>query len=329
MLIFSLFFLLLLIYTAIRPQREVVLKKEATNGIKGMLALIVILGHCINYYEYGTIYTNYLGTFCVAVFFFISGYGMSLSRAKIAEMSFKQFLNTRIRKLTIPFVIALIIYHAVSPLFGGIRGTMDEFLTKGSVWVILPCCWYVLASYYLYFATFISAKAFRGKGKYLLSLALLVVAYILAIRFGTTWRVHWYNTVPCYVLGAALATGFVRITTRRQLLALSIATVIGACMLLYSGRIKSSVLMPFFLLFAIETPYLASMLPDWFFRTLTPLNKLSYALYLNQGIVLYIIFKDRELPFPVYCLLGVLIILLIAIVTHKVEALVNSRSQTV
>ena len=72
---------------------KLLITKESTLEIKGIAILMVIIGHVSS--RYGSSVLNYMGAFGVALFLFISGYGLVMSYNKNGLNNFfkKRFIN--------------------------------------------------------------------------------------------------------------------------------------------------------------------------------------------------------------------------------------------
>ena len=96
-----------------------VLDKYNSNKIKGLLALLIIIHH-LSIYIKDTILLKVftiVGAIAVSAFFFYSGYGLMTSYLK-KENYLKDFLNKRIMKIVIPYIIAIIFTILVYLLTG-------------------------------------------------------------------------------------------------------------------------------------------------------------------------------------------------------------------
>ena len=86
-----------------------VLDKYNSNKIKGLLAILIIMHHLSIYIKDVILFKilTIIGIIAVSAFFFYSGYGLMTSYLK-KESYLKDFLNKRIMKIVIPYIIAII-----------------------------------------------------------------------------------------------------------------------------------------------------------------------------------------------------------------------------
>ena len=135
------------------------LTKETSNAVKVLAALMVMFHHYSQYVlaneiSDSVIYTilstqgGYLG---VAIFFFLSGYGLMESEQK-SHLSLATFFKRRFLKVYLPVLLATILWMIVSPILmttspfdgieitiGSIKFTIGNFLLDfgdGVLWFV-------------------------------------------------------------------------------------------------------------------------------------------------------------------------------------------------
>lgn len=81
------------------------LNKKITNGLKGIAILLVLLGHL------GLI--NHSGAYGVAIFLFLSGFGLTQSYLK---SSTKDFINKRLDKVILPYFLITLLWFGIDRL---------------------------------------------------------------------------------------------------------------------------------------------------------------------------------------------------------------------
>ena len=127
-----------------------VLDKHNSNKIKGLLAILIIIHH-LSIYIKGTILFKVFtiaGVIAVSAFFFYSGYGLMTSYLK-KENYLKDFLNKRIMKIVIPYIIAIIFTILVYLLTGQLTPRkIFNSLVEGEP--VVRFSWYMLAIISLY-----------------------------------------------------------------------------------------------------------------------------------------------------------------------------------
>ena len=87
------------------------LEKNSTNGLKGLLAIGIVLHHLSQWISSGETFSNfqYMGTYIVSIFFFLSGYGLYI-QTKVKPDYLTNFFRKRLLKILIPFVFISGIY---------------------------------------------------------------------------------------------------------------------------------------------------------------------------------------------------------------------------
>ena len=104
--------LLFSVLTFLLPKSNVdYLEKNSTNGLKGLLAIGIVLHHLSQWISSGETFSNfqYMGTYIVSIFFFLSGYGL-YTQIKVKPDYLTNFFRKRLLKILIPFVFISGIY---------------------------------------------------------------------------------------------------------------------------------------------------------------------------------------------------------------------------
>lgn len=124
--------------------------------IKIIAAIVVVISHLVKDYNLGIFNQLFdFGTYSVALFFFLSGYGLMYSLQN-KENYLNNFLKKRIPKVAIPYLISTIVWIIISSI---IYPQKELFLLKiFSYYPILPYGWYFVILIYLYFIFYISYK---------------------------------------------------------------------------------------------------------------------------------------------------------------------------
>jgi len=178
---------------------------ESGKSIRGFLALVIVLHHLANHFtiaESGMVYRffNDIGFLAVAIFFFISGYG--LQKQHMEKESYKTgFLRKRLPTVLFPYIIVNLVYWALSFVYGTPYSAVDilKGLINGSP--VVAHSWYIIAIivFYIIFALLMIIC----KKRYRLMLTLASVFYllyaVLCIKLG--YGAWWYNTAFILIFG--------------------------------------------------------------------------------------------------------------------------------
>lgn len=179
---------------------------EDTATLKGICALTILLHHFTNkisYTDFGFIYSVYVkaGYLAVAIFLFISGYGLTYQYNLKGENYIRSFFPKRLFRLYLPFFCATIFV---------------DILQRNSIWQwlwneltfnsrlesngIYNATWFMLAILFHSMGFYISVKLSKGQNGYLIGGWLTGIAWIiLCLIIGVgSW---WYNTALTFALG--------------------------------------------------------------------------------------------------------------------------------
>ena len=176
---------------------------RSCNSYKGFFALIVILHHISQRISGGFLSADFtrVGYLAVAVFLFLSGYGLQKQNLSKSDYS-RGFLLKRIPVILIPYILMTMIYWLIYALLGDVRsfGTLwHNFIVNGDpiVWF----SWYVVCILYFYVGFYILMKIFKhNRAVTIFGGIVFCVLYILIcskLGFGL-W---WYQTSFVFVLG--------------------------------------------------------------------------------------------------------------------------------
>ena len=185
------------------------LSKNASLQAKGILALLVFAHHI--YQATGVFsgtYVGYLlqacGYWAVAVFFFLSGYGLTVSYLNKGNEYTKSLLIKKVAPFITVYVILTGIYALVSLSksdFSLTAGTVLQSFMLGKT--IVGNGWYLQVQILLYIFFWL---AFFGKStkKSLALLVLFCCAYMVFAKVSQL-SVTYYISIPSFLLGTAMA----------------------------------------------------------------------------------------------------------------------------
>ena len=196
-------FILLLIslFVYLIPRTDVdYLSNKSTKSLKGLLALLIIFHHVSQKTTTGENFSNfeYMGRYIVALFFFLSGYGLYFQYSNNVNYM-ENFLRKRLSRIFIPFYVFIVIYVIYRATLGEVVN-VDFFL---SFWKdhsnIVYNGWFVNSIIVLYVIFYVSFKKENSKTSFYI-LTFLTLGYI----FWKAYQNHgdWeYVSIMVFLLG--------------------------------------------------------------------------------------------------------------------------------
>ena len=173
------------------------------KSYRGLFAIVIILHHIAMRTETGVIFPLFvhMGSFAVAFFFFLSGYGLQKSYIIKSETYRKDFLLKRIPTVLIPYIIVTAIYWLWSISLGhfySIKDIIHSFIVGEPIaiysWFIVNIlCFYIVFWLLMHIC----------KKHYLMMILGGLIWYILHTIFCIKMQYdsHWYITCHLLVFG--------------------------------------------------------------------------------------------------------------------------------
>ena len=178
-----------------------VLDKYNSNKIKGLLALLIIIHHLSIYIKETILLKVFtiVGVIAVSAFFFYSGYGLMISYLK-KENYLKDFLNKRIMKIVIPYIIA-IIFTILTYLLTGQLTPRKVFNSLVEGEPVVRFSWYVLAIIILYVVFYLSAKFLKRKKMINIAVFGGTILYCIVVNNILGFNNWWVNSCFAFFIG--------------------------------------------------------------------------------------------------------------------------------
>lgn len=177
---------------------------EHSLWLRGFAALLVLFHHMKP--ELGgcnLINTCYgaCGRYCVAVFFFMSGYGLMLQLHKSGDRMFSNYAARRFPKLLIPYCTAwLFTVGCLGDVLPDLEAIGNHWLTGES---FLPFSYYV-EELCLFYAAFWLCFRFCRPSIGLLLLFIFTISAMVMFRVAH-WNNHWWISSIAFPMGALVA----------------------------------------------------------------------------------------------------------------------------
>lgn len=185
------------------------ISKNMSNQWKAIACMMIAVHHYVHLSgiwknPLGYIVSAHMGYVFVSVFFFLSGYGLSESE-QAKPLSWYAFFRRRLVKVYWPFLITNVL---TITLYGAVRlvavDAKSAFMYTFGFKLIDPFCWYVVVTLLLYVFFWISYR-FRSGGGKILSLGILLIAYMLIACYALKLPGNIYESVLAFLLGVSLA----------------------------------------------------------------------------------------------------------------------------
>jgi len=175
--------------------------------LRGLLALFIIAHHLALYTSALKIPVvhefDYWGTPVVSMFFFITGYGLTVSYRAKGRTYLDGFPAHRLGKLLPAFVLAHAGYVAAALLWHGdsLQSLFGGMAQGGTP---LPNSWFIYTILLFYSLFYAAARTFRRPAHMQCALWVASSAYIVALH-GMGWGGYWYVSIYALNVGMAYA----------------------------------------------------------------------------------------------------------------------------
>ena len=164
----------------------------------------MVIGHCDTKLPGShLLHALHMSTPAVAVFFFLSGYGLVKSLARRPVEYLNGFLPRSLVKFAVPMLVASLAMCVCLKFTGrtvGLPQRLEDLVLHGKNFP--PHSWFVyaLAIHYVLFC--VSFK-WLPRTKALLAFAALSACYFVLVRWGLCWPTVWWRTSLCMSVGVA------------------------------------------------------------------------------------------------------------------------------
>lgn len=299
--------------------------KRETLPLRGLLVSFVVLGHMdsMTGREYVLLGAFHWATPAVAVFFFLSGYGLwkgfqSAERTGRTAAYWKSFVVCSPVKLFFPVVILGLVLLLCRCLTGNAVGVRD--LVRVVTGKALHNTWFVrtlFLFYMFYFVSFVTLGGRRGMGAVLFG----VLGYWIFLKYGCESR--YFQRVSCFAFPVGLAFASVEnrirlIVSRRPIFVSLILSL--ALAVIYALRVPKEILYVFLGPIVATILYFGNGLMK--VAALNCLGRHSYEIYLVHGIFQY---GFRGLPWSPLVYIGAVVgvTVIVAVPLHLVDVKIN------
>lgn len=181
--------------------------RATTLPLRGLLALLIISHHLGQHTDIYPIsqFTAGIGLQIVAVFFFISGYGLCVSYLSKGRSYLDGFLQKRMGKLLPEFIVLtlgmVLAYHFFSSL--DIATQAIKIACGG--WTPLPHSWFIYAIIYVYIAFYLCCLIFESPKYIGVLFTVAIIFYIVLMAVVFKFPAYWFLTIITVSLGYFVA----------------------------------------------------------------------------------------------------------------------------
>ena len=269
--------------------------KPVSDSLRGVMQLVIVCSHLYFAMEYPPlpfVLCNKLGTTVIALFLFMSGYGLAVSLKSKGEAYWKGFFTRRVWGVFSPMLWLTILFQLILWTKHGYTPLLSALIFRGET--PLPNAWFIFALVLLYTFFFIAFRLTKRVKQSIVVLAILSLVFI-----ATTYLLHferaWWVTTLAFLSGVIYA--YYEKTLYHAIgsvwgLILSIGITFG---IIYSN-IELLLLLPYLVIPIVVIVLLnKSGYVQWIQREeggcirniLNSLSSISYELYLIHGIAIY------------------------------------------
>lgn len=345
-----LLFLALLLWRIRRTDGEMNSFVSQEDGLpfRGIAALIVLLHHLSLSTEHGILMRMFplvgAGGLGVALFFFLSGYGLQKQYMENGKTYRQNFLKKRFPSILIPFALFTVLYWLVYYSLGKIY-TFHDMISDIRVGIpFVAYSWYLIAILFFYLLFWIFMNIFRERNIQWMPVVacgwyLLYALICIRLKF----LIFWYDTAHLLPVGMFCAVHEKKLLNALSNRALYIALMITAVF----GWLLSTYVYAYIWPISIKAYYILSLARVFFFTVmvillrfriqtdnpaLRYLGKISLEIYLIHGLIFYLLRGDycdlaNE---PLFCFLSLSSVILIASILSPIDRfLVRSWKQAV
>ncbi len=274
---------------------------KANTGVLRGVCVTLILVHHFSQQLFDASYLlpfKYIGVFAVALFFFLSAYGMTVSLTKNPDY-LKRFLFKRFKSIYIPYLIINTVTVIIMSLYYHASYTVpDIVLFTLGVRLIDPSLWFVHRILIYYVVFYLSFK-FLSKNRALIAISLFTAAYcIVCCRLGRgIWEFRTAFSFPLGVCFGLYHGRIFRVLSERYVMITSLCSVcfLASGYMYYHTDVLSMASGALAALFLILLVVLVLMKVTIASKPFSFLGSISYEIYLIHMKVLIIAYSLAEI----------------------------------
>lgn len=333
--------ILLLLYTLFKKNDgELSFSPQKTLPLRGFLALCIILHHIalkVGKNNPESILSIDLfresGALVVAVFFFMSGYGLMKSLQLKGRAYLKGFLQKRLSKIVIPLLLCTALFLPVNIYLLGNDLNAPTLCDWNVDYPFLPTEWYAVTIVIFYIAFYVIAKILKSNRYITLAMLLFSFLYIYAAHKYNFYD-YWYNSVLAVNVGMLVSLKEDRIIMSMRnyksyivSLALTVWVTYFFIKEYIPGDVVSYPLSKMMeCIFVVIIAYIVVSYNNILdMKLFDRLGNLSYEIYLVQGAIILILFSLIGGNTILFGCMSIVLSISIGFVVNSIMTLINRK----
>jgi peptidoglycan/LPS O-acetylase OafA/YrhL len=332
-----LFLVLILISLRKEKNSDSYLSKEKCASLRGIMAISIILHHLSERFSEYPVLNQFerVGYLIVAIFFFLSGYGLMCSYKIKGKEYFKGFWKTRIGYLFIVYFLISVVYFVYFNAVGEHISFSDFLLSFINGVPTAVFSWYIIVQL-LFYIIFYSVFFFFDKTKnyikiiivFILTICMMVAFYMLKFAF------YWYISDLAFV-GGLLYSEYkkkIDLLLKKHYIIMLSATLVGCAISILLPVLASKINFQSTLLYPLSRNMFSMLLAvflvfimykiDFKSKVLSYIGSISLEIYLIHGLFMNAFnrFNTSDL---LYCVLVLICSIAFAILFSKINNLIS------
>lgn len=285
---------------------------ERTLPLRGVLALLIVLHHVAQKVMKTDGAAFFWDEMCdwgapiVAIFFFMSGYGLVASIKRKGATYLEGFISKRLTKIAIPLLLCSVLYIADNQyIIGGGKTLAFTLADWNKDYPLLPTAWFAIAILVYYIAFYVCARI-SIKPRHIVALMWVFTLAYIWLMHRYNFYGYWYRTVCALNVGMTVSLFEPQITNTLAKHKLPILLTVTATWIAVNSALEYKFPSEELLIylqnaaFAILAYLLVVCLGFPSNKALRWLGGISYEIYLVQGAVILTLFGyvgQQTIPF--------------------------------
>lgn len=188
----------------LKIEKNELLEKDVTDYFRGILAIIIVIGHFSNHLANPGLLKLYnpITGYAVSVFLGLSGYSLEY-QLNHRENYLVGFVKKRILRFYVPWVTSLLFFVF---LYGitNIKTIAEGFLLFRTIYRENTFNWFMICIIYFYLWFYLCSRYLKSKGTKELALLIVSIAWTVGCILMDA-APHWYNNSLLFFVGVLIA----------------------------------------------------------------------------------------------------------------------------